>query len=225
MSIHDDLFAMQEVGYRQFQCKLLPTVAAAAVIGVRMPRLRAYAKGMQRDAAEVFRRDLPHRYYEENNLHAILINEIGDFSQCMAALEQFLPYVDNWATCDSLRPRCIKKNKEAFLPYIRRWLACKHTYTVRFAIEMLMVHYLEEAFEDGYPSMVASVYSEEYYVNMMIAWYFATALAKQYEAVIGYLEQARLPEWVHHKTIQKAVESDRVSKERKQYLQTLRKKG
>lgn len=223
MSILEDLLALRDEKYRQFHCKLMPTVPEDRVIGVRVPKLRAYAKGMEREEAERFCRELPHRYYEENNLHAFLMNEIGDFSQCMAALEQFLPYVDNWATCDGLRPRCVKKYKQEFLPHIRRWLTSGHTYTVRFAIEMLMIHYLDEAFETAYPSLVASVYSEEYYVNMMIAWYFATALAKQYDAVVGYLEQSRLSVWVHNKTIQKAVESYRITQVQKAYLRTLKR--
>lgn len=223
MSVEKDLLAMQDTAYRSFQCKLMPTVDPNTVIGVRVPRLRAYAKAMKSDDAAAFCSALPHQYYEENNLHGFLINELRDFETCMAELERFLPHVDNWATCDGLRPKCVKKHKAEFLPYIRRWLMSDHTYTVRFAMEMLMVWYLEEDFIPTYADWVISVYSEEYYVNMMIAWYFATALAKQYDSVIGYLEEEKLPRWVHNKTIQKAIESYRLTQEQKTHLKTLKR--
>lgn len=221
--IQQRLFALQDAGYRDFHAALMPTVDKALVIGVRMPALRALAKGLKgTELAADFMAALPHKYYEENNLHAALIGHIRDFDACMAAVERFLPYVDNWATCDMMNPKALAKDKAALLERIRLWLQSGHTYTVRFGMEMLMNHFLEEDFREEYPALVASVRSEEYYVRMMQAWYFATALAKQYEAAVTYLEQRRLGAWVHNKTIQKARESFRVSQEQKEYLKSLK---
>ena len=221
--IQQRLFALQDAGYRDFHAALMPTVDKALVIGVRMPALRALAKELKgTELAADFMAALPHKYYEENNLHAALIGHIRDFDACMAAVERFLPYVDNWATCDMMNPRALAKDKAALLEHIRLWLQSGHTYTVRFGMEMLMNHFLEEDFREEYPALVASVRSEEYYVRMMQAWYFATALAKQYEAAVTYLEQRRLGAWVHNKTIQKARESFRVSQEQKEYLKSLK---
>lgn len=221
--IQQRLFALQDAGYRDFHAALMPTVDKALVIGVRMPALRALAKELKgTELAADFMAALPHKYYEENNLHAALIGHIRDFDACMAAVERFLPYVDNWATCDMMNPRALAKDKAALLERIRLWLQSSHTYTVRFGMEMLMNHFLEEDFREEYPALVASVRSEEYYVRMMQAWYFATALAKQYEAAVTYLEQRRLGAWVHNKTIQKARESFRVSQEQKEYLKSLK---
>ena len=223
--IRQALFAMQDPGYKSFQCALMPTVDPDTVIGVRTPELRAMAKRLKGEREiSSFLADLPHRYYEENNLHAFLLESIPDFDGCVAALDRFLPFVDNWATCDMMRPKVLKKEPDRLLNEIEKWLTSEHTYTVRFGIGMLMVHFLDDAFHESYPKRVAKIQSEEYYVNMMIAWYFATALAKQWDGVIGYLEEERLPLWVHHKTIQKAVESLRISKERKQYLRCLRRR-
>ena len=221
--IQQRLFALQDAGYRDFHAALMPTVDKALVIGVRMPALRALAKELKgTELAADFMAALPHKYYEENNLHAALIGHIRDFQPCITALERFLPYVDNWATCDMMNPRALAKDKAALLERIRLWLQSGHTYTVRFGMEMLMNHFLEEDFREEYPALVASVRSEEYYVRMMQAWYFATALAKQYEAAVTYLEQRRLGAWVHNKTIQKARESFRVSQEQKEYLKSLK---
>lgn len=221
--IQQRLFALQDAGYRDFHAALMPTVDKTLVIGVRMPALRALAKELKgTELAADFMAALPHKYYEENNLHAALIGHIRDFDACMAAVERFLPYVDNWATCDMMNPRALAKDKAALLERIRLWLQSGHTYTVRFGMEMLMNHFLEEDFREEYPALVASVQSEEYYVRMMQAWYFATALAKQYEAAVTYLEQRRLGAWVHNKTIQKARESFRVSQEQKEYLKSLK---
>ena len=221
--IQQRLFALQDAGYRDFHAALMPTVDKALVIGVRMPALRALAKELKgTEPAADFMAQLPHKYYEENNLHAALIGHIRDFQPCITALERFLPYVDNWATCDMMNPRALAKDKAALLERIRLWLQSGHTYTVRFGMEMLMNHFLEEDFREEYPALVASVQSEEYYVRMMQAWYFATALAKQYEAAVTYLEQRRLGAWVHNKTIQKARESFRVSQEQKEYLKSLK---
>ena len=221
--IQQRLFALQDAGYRDFHAALMPTVDKALVIGVRMPALRALAKELKgTEPAADFMAQLPHKYYEENNLHAALIGHIRDFDACMAAVERFLPYVDNWATCDMMNPRALAKDKAALLERIRLWLQSGHTYTVRFGVEMLMNHFLEEDFREEYLALVASVQSEEYYVRMMQAWYFATALAKQYEVAVTYLEQRRLGAWVHNKTIQKARESFRVSQEQKEYLKSLK---
>ena len=221
--IQQRLFALQDTGYRDFHAALMPTVDKALVIGVRMPALRALARELKgTEQAAAFMAALPHQYYEESNLHAALIGHIRDFDACLAALERFLPYVDNWATCDMMNPRALAKDKAALLERIRLWLQSGHTYTVRFGMEMLMNHFLEEDFREEYLALVASVQSEEYYVRMMQAWYFATALAKQYEAAVTYLEQRRLGAWVHNKTIQKARESFRVSQEQKEYLKSLK---
>ncbi len=215
MDVVKELFKMQDPVYKAFQGRLMPTVEPSAIIGVRTPMLRAFAKGL-RDGTEPFLAALPHRYYEENNLHAFLINETADFDRCLGQVEAFLPYVDNWATCDGLRPKCFRKNRERLLPFIRRWMESAEPYTVRFGIEMLMVHFLDEDFFEESLNWVASVRSSEYYVQMMVAWYFATALAKQWDAALPYLE--RLPDWERRKTIQKAVESYRITPTQKDYL-------
>ena len=221
--IQQRLFALQDAGYRDFHAALMPTVPKALVIGVRSPALRALAKELKgTELASDFMAALPHEYYEENNLHAALIGHIRDFDACMAELERFLPFVDNWATCDMMNPKALAKDKAALLERIRLWLQSSHTYTVRFGMGMLMRYFLEEDFREEYLALVASVQSEEYYVRMMQAWYFATALAKQYEAAVKYLEQRKLGAWVHNKTIQKARESYRISDEQKEYLKSLK---
>ncbi len=221
--VREQLFAMQDRGYHDFHCKLMPTVDEKTVIGVRTPALRKFAKELaQMPEKEDFLQNLPHRYYEENNLHGCLVESMKDYNACMKAVNLFLPYVNNWATCDMMTPKVFGKHLEELEPQITKWLASGDTYTIRFGIRMLMNFYLEEHFALKYPEMVASVHSEEYYVNMMSAWYFATALAKQYEAILPFLEERRLSEWVHNKTIRKAVESYRITKEQKEYLRTLR---
>lgn len=220
--IQTRLFAMQDKDYRCFQCRLIPTVNGDAVIGVRTPLLRKYAKEIVGSTAtKTFLQTLPHRYYEENNLHAFLIEEIKDFDACIAALDTFLPYVDNWATCDSMNPKILGKHKAKLLPVIENWLSSPDTYTVRFGIKLLMTWFLDADFLPAYLQKVAAVNSEEYYVKMMISWYFATALAKQYEITLPYLEEHRLSPWIHAKTVQKATESYRLTKEQKTYLKTL----
>lgn len=222
--IRTALFAMRDETYKTFQCKLMPTVSPDTVIGIRTPELRAFSRKLKKEKAiETFLDDLPHAYYEENNLHAFLIEQMSDYSACMAALNRFLPYVDNWATCDSLRPKCFRKHTAQLLPEIKKWLASPEVYTVRFGIGMLMTHFLDEHFDTGCLEMVAKLESGEYYINMMCAWYFATALAKQYESTIVYLVENRLPLWVHNKTIQKAIESYRIQDEQKMYLRSLRR--
>lgn len=219
------LFRLRDEPYRDFQSKLLPTLDPETVMGVRTPELRRLAKELRRRAdVGDFLSDLPHTYFDENQLHAFVLSEERDFARCLAEVEAFLPYVDNWATCDQMSPKVFKKNRPALLPPIRTWLASGETYTVRFAVGMLMEHYLEEDFEPAYPAWVAFLRSEEYYVNMMRAWYFATALAKQYVSALPFLEDERLDRWTHNKAIQKAVESYRITPEQKAYLRTLRRK-
>ena len=219
------LFSLQDTAYRDFQVKLIPGMDAQKEIGVRTPELRKLAKELaKREDIREFLNDLPHQYFDENQLHAFILSGEKDFEKCMEDLEQFLPYVDNWATCDQTSPKVFRKHRKELLDAIRRWIESDHPYTVRFAIKMLMEHFLDEDFDPAYPEMVAEVRSEEYYIRMMIAWCFATALAKQYEAVLPYLEQKKLDVWTHNKTIQKAVESYRITEEQKIYLKSLKRK-
>lgn len=221
--IRRDLFAMQDVTYHDFHAKLIPTVNPDLVIGVRTPELRKYAKQLAKTPeATEFLQFLPHKYYEENNLHGFLIEGMKDFDTVIKELDHFLPYVDNWATCDMIAPKVFKKNLPALIPKIKEWMASDHTYTKRFGMGMLMKYYLDEAFSTEYLNIVASINSDEYYVNMMIAWFFATALAKQYEATLPYIESHKLSHWTHNKAIQKALESYRITPEQKVYLRNLK---
>ena len=225
MNIREMLLSLQDGKFAAFQARLIPTVAPERILGVRTPELRKLAKQLRGSSdAEAFLNTLPHEFFEENNLHAFLLCGIKDFERCVQAVEDFLPYVDNWATCDQLRPKAFARNRQALLPRIRSWLNSDRTYTRRFGIGMLMSHFLDEDFREEYLSWVSDIHSEEYYVNMMIAWYFATALAKQYRAALPYIEERRLGPWVHNKTIQKALESYRVSEEHKACLKTLKSK-
>ena len=223
MEILQELLLMQDDRYRDFQSSLIPTVAKERIIGVRTPKLRAFAKRLRGSPeAEAFLRVLPHDCFEENQLHAFLIEEIRDYTTCISALNAFLPHVDNWATCDMMSPKVLGRHSEALRREITHWLASPHPYTVRYAIGMLMRWYLDAHFSNPDLQAVASTESENYYVKMMIAWYFATALAKQYDAAILYLQIPQLPPWTHNKTIQKALESSRITAEQKQYLRTLK---
>lgn len=220
------LFALQDLPYREFQCKLMPTVNPETVIGVRTPALRKLAKAFAKTKeSEAFLKALPHRYYEENIIHGILLSSWKDYGRTVEELDRFLPYVDNWAVCDLISPQAFRALPADLPERARGWMGAEHPYTVRFGIGVLMQFYLDESFNPVYMDWVAALRSGEYYVNMMIAWYFATALAKQYDAAISFLENRRLDTWVHNKTIQKAVESYRVTDERKSYLRTLRRKG
>ena len=221
--IRAELYTLRDEKYRDFQRKLIPTVRPETVIGVRTPALRAYAKELlKRPDIGEFLSALPHESFDENQLHAFILSEIKDFDRCAAGVERFLPFVDNWATCDQLSPKVFGKHHAELLPLVKAWIASGETYTVRFGIGMLMAHFLDADFDPRYPEWVAALRSEEYYVNMMRAWYFATALAKQYVAVLPYLEQRRLDVWTHNKTIQKAAESYRIRDEQQTYLKTLR---
>ena len=221
--IRNELTNLQDLKYRELQIRTIPTIKPETVIGVRTPELRRMAKQFSLpEETEAFLNDLPHRFFEENQLHAFIISGMKDYQECIRELNRFLPFVDNWATCDQMSPRVFRKHRPELLKEIRKWIGSAETYTIRFGIGMLMEHYLDDDFDAAYPEAVASLRSEEYYVNMMSAWYFATALAKQYEAVLPYLENHRLDEWTHHKTIQKAIESYRITPEQKEYLRTLK---
>ena len=221
--IVEELFRMQDKDYALMQTKIIPTVAADRIIGVRTPALRTFAKSLYKDSdIDAFLSSVPHQYFDEDQLHAFILSLEKNFDKCIAEVDAFLPYIDNWATCDQLSPKVFKKEPEKLLPHIQSWIKSDRTYTVRFAIGMLMQHFLDERFDVKDADLAAAVRSEEYYVNMMIAWYFATALAKQYESILPYLEEKRLDDWVHNKAIQKSVESYRITDEQKTYLKTLK---
>ena len=220
--LSDVLFKNQDEAYRQMQVRLLPNIAPDTIIGVRTPVLRSIAKEME-DRYH-FLKALPHSCFEENQIHCFLLEREKDFGFVISEIERFLPYVDNWATCDQLRPRCFQKNRKTLLPYIRKWIASDEPFTIRFGIGMLMVHFLDDGYDKTLLELPASVDSEEYYVRMMIAWFFATALAKQYADALPYITTHRLDKWTHNKTIQKAIESDRVATEHKQELINYRRK-
>ena len=223
--IQKKLFELQDVEYRDFHSSLIPNVPKENIIGVRIPKLRALAKELFREGDwQDFLITVPHKYYEENNLHAFIIEQISDFNECLYQTEKFLPYVDNWVTCDSLRPKALKKDPQKLLDKIHLWLSSDKPYTVRFGIEMLMCYFLDEEFKPDYAELVSRVRLDDYYVDMMIAWYFATALAKQYEVILPHIEKAVLPPKIHNKAIQKAIESFRITNEQKVYLKTFKTK-
>lgn len=226
MTIQKKLFELQDKDYALFHSKLIPTVPPEKIIGIRTPEIRKLAKTIYKENSyATFLKELPHEFYDENMLHGLLISEIKSYDNCISELEKFLPYVDNWAVCDTMSPKVFRNNRELLLSKIREWTASEHTYTCRFGIEMLMSHFLDENFKAEYNEIPAAVRSEEYYVNMMVAWYFATALAKQWEDTLPYLLNRRLDQWTHNKTIQKAIESYRITPEQKDYLRTLKIKG
>lgn len=221
--IQQQLFSMQDIRYKEFHGKLMPTIDSDTIIGVRTPELRKYAKKLFKEQETAsFLQDLPHQYYDENNLHGFIIEQTKDFDVCVAQVEAFLPYVDNWATCDTMAPKVFGKHKKELLPYIEKWIHSDAPYTIRFAVNMLMRFYLDDDFDVQYLDLVAGIHSEEYYVKMVVAWYFATALAKQYQSTIPYIEKQMLEKWTHNKTIQKARESYRITDEQKEYLKALK---
>ena len=221
--LQKQLFELQDLKYRDFHSKLMPETDKETVIGIRTPVLRKFAKEFAGTSeAEAFLRHLPHRYYEENNLHMMLITGIKDYEKCMEEIQRFLPCIDNWATCDYPAPKCFARHKDQVLEEAKRWISSGETYVIRYGIGMLMRLFLDEDFSSEYLEMAAAVQSQEYYVNMMIAWYFATALAKQWDATVPYIEQHKLSDWVHRKTVQKAVESYRITPEQKEYLKGFR---
>ena len=221
--IQKRLFELQDMAYRDFHSGLIPELPKEHFIGIRVPVLKKFAKEYKKEAeAEVFLKQLPHTYYEEYMLHGLLIAEIKDYAACIQAVEAFLPYIDNWAVCDGLSPKVFKDHKQELLEKIKQWIPSKHTYICRFGMEMLMRWFLDEDFRPEYLKMPASVRSEEYYVNMARAWYFATALAKKYDQVLPFLEEQKMDVWTHNKTIQKAIESYRITPEQKEYLRALK---
>lgn len=223
MKAQELLFQLQDKGYRDFQSKLIPTIPVETIIGVRIPAIRKLAKEYGKDPESVeFLKQLPHTYYDENILHALLVAEIKDYEVCVKEVERFLPYVDNWAVCDIFSPKVFRKNRDRLIDKIKEWAASEHPYTCRFGMGMLMTHFLDEDFRVKYLEIPATVHSEEYYVNMMIAWFYATALAKQWDAAVGYIEKKCLDPWTHNMTIQKARESYRITREQKEYLKTLK---
>ena len=222
-NVQTRLFELQDLKYRDFHAKLMPTVNKEKIIGVRTPALRVFAKKYGKtDEAKEYLQILPHQYYEENNLHGLLIEQIKDYDTCLEELERFLPYIDNWATCDMLAVKVVKNHLDTFIDEVYRWMESDHAYTIRFGISMLMRYYLEDAFQMEYPEKVAQIRSEEYYVNMMRAWYFATALAKQYDKILPFIEKQKLDVWTHNKTIQKAIECYRITPEQKEYLRVVK---
>ena len=221
--LQKQLFELQDLKYRDFHSKLMPETDKETVIGIRTPVLRKFAKEFAGTSeAEAFLRQLPHRYYEENNLHMMLITGIKDYEKCMEEIQRFLPCIDNWATCDYPAPKCFARHKDQVLEEAKRWISSGETYVIRYGIGMLMRLFLDEDFSSEYLEMAAAVQSQEYYVNIMIAWNFATALAKQRDATVPYIEQHKLSDWVHRKTVQKAVESYRITPEQKEYLKGFR---
>ncbi len=227
--ITEELFSLQDVKYRDFQLKLIPGIKKESMIGVRTPVLRSLAKKIYKERpedAKAFLGELPHEYFDENQLHAFILSEQKDFNSCINYLEDFLPYINNWATCDQLSPKIFRKNHSSLLPYIQKWLDSNHTYTIRFAVGMLMQHFLEDDFSPEFLELAAcaSDSSSEYYVRMMVTWYFATALAKQYEAALPCIQKNRLDVWTHNKAIQKSLESFRIPDDHKEYLRTLKRK-
>ena len=224
MTIEKRLFELQDKKYAAFQAKLTPGIPQESFIGVRVPNVRKLAKELYKEGGyEAFLSELPHKYYDENMLHGLLVSEIKEYEACIEAADKFLPYVDNWAVCDIMSPKVFKKNKDKLIRKIEEWSKSGETYTIRFGIEMLMSHFLDEDFKPEYLKIPAAVRSEEYYVKMMIAWFFATALTKQWDAAIPYIEQVKLDIWTHNKTIQKARESYRITDEQKDYLNGLKK--
>ena len=219
-----ELLKYKDEGYADFQRKLLPTVSPDAIIGVRTPQLKTIAKELCRNgAADAFIQELPHAYFEEDQVHAFILNEQKDFDVCILQTELFLPYINNWATCDQFSPKAFAKQPDLLLPHIETWLNSPLTYTVRFGVGMLMRHFLDERYCEAYPRHIAEIQSDEYYVNMMIAWYFATALAKQYCSILPFLQNNVLPVWTHNMAIKKAKESFRITPEQKEELQKLKR--
>ena len=225
MKIQKELFSRQDKEYMKFLSKLTPNVSEDTIIGVRIPEIRKLAKKLvKNNEYEDFLKELPHKYYDENLLHGAIISENKDFENCIESLDSFLPFVDNWAVCDTISPKIFKKHKKELIEKIKEWSQSDKTYTCRFGVEMLMTHFLDKDFKKEYLEIVANIHSEEYYVKMVIAWFFATALTKQWDYAVIYLENNKLDVWVHNKTIQKARESLRILEDKKGYLKRLKRK-
>ena len=223
MDIINKLYDMQDKKYLDFQSKLIPNIDKDSIIGVRSPDLKKIAKDMYKsDTYKLFLDELPHKYFEENQLHSFIISEIKDYNDCVILINKFLPYVDNWATCDQLNPKCLKKDLDNLIIEIKKWIKSSDTYTIRFGIITLMRYFLDDKFDKSYLKLVSNIKSSEYYVNMMISWFFATALAKQYDSTIYIIENKILDDWIHNKTIQKCIESNRISLNKKEYLKSMK---
>ncbi|MBQ6477401.1 MAG: DNA alkylation repair protein [Bacilli bacterium] len=220
--ITNKLFELQDKKYRELQVKIIPNIDSDTIIGVRTPELRKFAKEIVKDNYKLFLEELPHKYFDENQLHAFIISELKDYDECISYVNKFLPYVDNWATCDQLSPKIFKKHTSELLNEIKNWIKAKNTYTIRFGIGILMQYFLDDNFKVKFLELVCKIKSQEYYVNMMRAWFFATALAKQYNDTLLYIENKKLDKWTHNKTIQKAIESYRITPEEKEYLKSLK---
>ncbi len=220
--LQNELFKYQDKKFRDFQAKLIPTINSQTIIGVKTPELKKIAKTISSQKKSDFIKNLPHEYFEENQIHAFVISEIKDFENCLFEVNKFLPFVDNWATCDQMSPKIFKKHKQDLLFYVQNWISSEKTYSVRFAIKMLMNYFLGEDFDLKYSQIVSKIHSDEYYVKMMVAWYFSTALAKQYDAILPFIQNKTLEKWTHNKAIQKAIESYRISSEQKEYLRKLK---
>ena len=221
--IQKQLFELQDLGYKEFHSKLMPTVCKDKIIGVRVPQLRKFAKELNKsDLKADFLNTLPHKYYEEDNLHAFLIEQIKDFNECISALDNFLLFIDNWATCDMMTPKVLSENPDLLYKKIQEWAKSEHTYTVRFAIVALMKFFMGERLDKNHLNLLLSIKTNEYYINMAIAWYLATALSSRWETVIPYIEKQKFDKWIHNKAIQKSIESYRITKEQKEYLKTLK---
>lgn len=221
--VRTELQALADQNYREFNSKLMPTVEKSTVFGVRTPVLRKFAKEFFKDPRSIeFLTALPHKYFEENQLHAFLVEQIKDFDRCILAVEAFLPFIDNWATCDCFSPTVFKKEPDRLLPYIEKWLTSSHVYTVRYGVVMLMRYFLDGRFDKKHLKLVAKLPTDDYYLSMVVAWYFATALSKQYDAALPYIQDRLLDKATHNRAIQKAVESFRVSEKQKLYMKTLR---
>ena len=225
MEIQKELFSLQDKEYMKFSSKLTPNVPEDTIIGVRIPEIRKLAKKLvKNNEYEDFLKELPHKYYDENLLHGAIISESKNFENCIKLLDNFLPFIDNWAVCDTISPKIFKKHKKELIEKVKEWSQSDKTYTCRFGVEMLMTHFLDEDFKKEYLEIVANIHSEEYYVKMVVAWFFATALAKQWDYAVIYLENNRLDVWVHNKTIQKARESLKILEDKKGYLKGLKRK-
>ena len=223
MTLYDELLKYQDLKYKEFQAALVPDLDKITMLGVRTPAMRKLAKEfLKAPESAVFLKNLPHKYFEENLIHFFMISMIKDFDECVAAVEKFLPYVDCWPVSDQASPKVFKKNHDKLLPYIEKWILSDHVYTARFGMRILMNEFLDEDFKPAYLELVANKKGEDYYIKMMIAWFFATALAKQYDAALPFIQNHRLEQWTHNKAIQKAIESFRVSEEHKAYLKTLK---
>ena len=221
--IQEKLFLLQDLKYRDFHSKLMPTVCKEKIIGVRVPQLRKLAKELNKsDFIADFLNSLPHKYYEEDNLHGFLIEQIKDFDECVSDLDNFLLFIDNWATCDMMTPKVLGKNLDLLYEKIEDWAKSEHTYTVRFAVVTLMKFFMDERLDKKHLELLLSIKSDEYYINMAIAWYLATALSSRWDLVIPYIENKKFDKWIHNKAIQKSIESYRITKQQKEYLRTLK---